>query len=251
MPPVDLRKLFKPRSVEEVAHLDSRGLQHVDVEPFVGVEIEHQAVWLVEMIERHAPIVNLNRADLHEPEQTCLAVKIKIGLLALAAGNGNLLDRVAHALHGVALEEALPLNSLRTADEADRAIDDIRENVGRDRLVVLGEVELGDANLRIEHLVGARERDAVEHRIALRLRFCCNAFCWSQFSLLAARNVTSHVSRRLVFAQALKAWMAQAAVARPFGIFHLADELRLEPYRVLALDRRHLDKGRLSSARAA
>ena len=177
MPPVDFRKLFESEIGEEVAHLDRRSFQHVDVELLVRVEIEHEAIGLVEMIERHAPIVNLNGADLHEPEQACLALKIEIGLLALAAGNGNLFDRIAHALHSVALEEALPVNALRAADEADRAVDHVRENVRRDRLVVAGEVELGDAHLRIEHLVGARERDAVEYGLALRLRLCCNAFC--------------------------------------------------------------------------
>src|SRR4029079_15720783 len=109
-------------------------------------------------------------------------------------------------------------NSLRTADEADRAVDHVRENVRRDRLVVARKVAVGAAHLPLEDLVAARGGEAVEHRIALRFRlpFCCNAFCWSQFSLLAARNVTSHVSRRLVFAQALKAWMAEAGRARPF-----------------------------------
>src|SRR5262245_31730009 len=164
-----LQEALESEIGEEVARLDGSRFQHVDVESLVRVEVEYQAVRLVEMIERHAPIVNLNRADLHEPEQTRLAGDIEIGLFALAAGDRNLLDRIDHALHGVALEEALPLNSLRTTDEADRAVDHIREDVGRDRLVIEGEVELGDAYLRIEHLVGARERDAVEHGIALRL----------------------------------------------------------------------------------
>jgi hypothetical protein len=53
---------------EEVAHLDGGGFKHVDVEPFVRVEIEHQAIGLVEMIERYAPIVNLDSADLRQPE---------------------------------------------------------------------------------------------------------------------------------------------------------------------------------------
>src|SRR5689334_21241217 len=70
---------------EEIAHLDGSGLERGEIEPFVGIEIEYQPVGLLDMAERHAPIVDLERADLHQPEQSLLIADIEIGLLALAA----------------------------------------------------------------------------------------------------------------------------------------------------------------------
>ena len=151
---------------EEVAHLLRGSLQDGDVEILVGIEIEHEPVRLVDMFERHAPVVNFQRGDLHEPEQAVFIVDIEIGLLGLAAGNGNLLDRLAHALHGVALEEPLAVDALGTAHQADRPLDDVTQHGVRHRLVIAGEVELGDPDIGIEHLVGARQRDPAERDVA-------------------------------------------------------------------------------------
>ncbi len=118
------------------------------------------------MIERHAPIVDLEHPDLHQPEQAALVLDIEIFLLALAAGDGDLLDRLAHALHGVALEEAFFGVALRTAHEADRAVHRVRQHEGGNGLVIAGEVELGEADIGIEHPVGIGERDPAEGRIA-------------------------------------------------------------------------------------
>ena len=118
------------------------------VEALVGIEIEHEPIGLVDMVERHAPIVDLERADLHQPEQTRLVVDIEIVLLALAARDRDLLDRLAHALHGVALEEMLLVDAFRTAHQADRPFHDVRQHEGRDGLVIVGEVELGEADIR-------------------------------------------------------------------------------------------------------
>ncbi len=52
--------------------------------------------------------------------------------------------------------------------------------------------------------------------------------------------------RFLVVAQALEAWMPEPPVTRRFREGDLADELRLEPHRVLALLARHLFEGRIA-----
>ena len=57
-------------------------------------------------------------------------------------------------------------------------------------------------------------------------------------------QLAADLSCHLVLAQSLKARMAQAAVLGPLGVGDLADERRLEPHRILALCRRHLDEGR-------
>ncbi len=146
--------------------------------PCVGIEIEDEPVGLVDMVERHAPIVDLERADLHQREQALRVFDIEIFPLQLAARDVDLLDRRTHALHGVALEEAFLGVAFRATHEADRPIDDVGEHLGRDRLVIAGEVELGQAGIGKEHLVGIGECDAGEGAaIAFPFRCAAAGFC--------------------------------------------------------------------------
>src|SRR5215831_19006223 len=152
------------------------------------------------MIERHAPIVNFKPADLRKPEQPRLVLDIEIFLLALAAADGDLLDRVTHALHGVALEEAILVAALWAAYEADRSVDNVRKDVSRNRPVVDREVKFGDPDIWIEDLVGARELDPAKHRFAFGLRFA-TALLLSHIGLLVALNVASYVNRPFILAR--------------------------------------------------
>src|SRR5262249_56084836 len=70
----------------------------------------------------------------------------------------------------MALEEALFRIAFRTAHEADRPVDDIGQHGGGDRLVIAGEGELGEAELRGEYPVGGGERDAGKYRLTLLFR---------------------------------------------------------------------------------
>ena len=99
--------------------------------------------------QRHAPIVDLERADLHQPEQSRRIVDIEIVLLGLAARNWDFLDRLAHALHAVALEEMLAVDAFGAAHQADRPSRDVRQHVRRDDLVIAREIELGEADIGI------------------------------------------------------------------------------------------------------
>src|SRR5262249_35887294 len=196
------------------------------------------------MIERHAPIVYFKHADLRKPEEPRLVFDIEIFLLALAAADGDLLDRVTHTLHGVALEEAILVAALWAAHEADRSVDDVRKDVGRNRLIVGREVKFGDPDIWIEDLVGARELDPTKHRIAFGLRFA-TALLLSHIGLLVARSVASYVNRPLILAQALKARMPQPSIAGPLGEGDLRDKSWFKPHRALPLLERHLHERRL------
>ncbi len=80
-----LEEALQAQIGEEVAHLYGGRLEHREVEILVGIEIENDAVGLVDVRERHAPIVDFERAYLHQTKQALFAVDIEIGLLALAA----------------------------------------------------------------------------------------------------------------------------------------------------------------------
>ena len=109
--------------------------------------------WLTCLIE-NSPIVILKRADLHETEQALLAVDLEIAVLGLSARNGDFLDGLTHALHGVALEETLTTDAVWAPHQTDRPLDEVRKHERGDNVVILGDVELGDAGAGVVNLIG-------------------------------------------------------------------------------------------------
>src|SRR4029079_12236566 len=157
-----LEEALEAELIEKITHLDRGGLEDRKVEILVWVEIENDVVGLADLGQRNAPIVDLERADLHQPEQARRVVDIEISLLALAAGDRNFFDGAAHALHGMALEEMLPFDSIGAAHQADRPSRHVWQHVGRNALVIASDLELGDADARIVDLAGVAQRDAGE-----------------------------------------------------------------------------------------
>ncbi len=60
---------LQPEIGKEVAGLNRRILQALEVEPLVRIEIEDDSVGLVDILQRDAPVVDLQHADLHQAEQ--------------------------------------------------------------------------------------------------------------------------------------------------------------------------------------
>ena len=99
-----------------------RGLAHrFEVEPLVGIEVEHQPVGLLDILDPRAPAVELDRSHLHAGQQAVGGVDVEVGLLVpVLLHDADVLDRVAEAAGVVLLEEAFLGAALRTADQADR-----------------------------------------------------------------------------------------------------------------------------------
>ena len=99
------------------------------------------------------PRVVFDGGDLRGGDQTFDAVDLDVGL-AVAFDLGQR-EQVRHALHFMALEEALAINAVRSPDDGAGSALQVLDHPGTDLLEVLRKVELGVAvRLRPERLVG-------------------------------------------------------------------------------------------------
>src|SRR5688500_9930035 len=101
-----------------------RGLSDLrEIEPLVRIEIEDEAVGLLDIGDEAAPAMELDRAHLDAGHDPVEIVDIKIGFdQAVLLANIDMMDMLAEAAGVVLLEETVFRASLRAADEADRAV---------------------------------------------------------------------------------------------------------------------------------
>ena len=131
---------------KQVAKPHSRFFHLVEIEPDVGVEIEHQPVGMLELADLAAPAVELDRPHLHAGEDPARVLDVEIILdLAVALLDRNMLYVRAHRAIVVLLEETLLGPALGAADQADRPLGHVDQHQWLDRGVIIGEVALGEA----------------------------------------------------------------------------------------------------------
>ena len=133
------------------------------------------------------------------------------------------------------LEEALAVDAVRRAHQAERPVDDERLHARPDRFVVVEQILLADAGLRPQQLVGIAQRHGrapglpsawLVGRAATGSTFSGCAAIFGRFD-----GFRNDFLGRLVLAQALEGRLAQDAVAGPAAEFDLGDQLRLAPRR--------------------
>ncbi|MNX84590.1 hypothetical protein D3C86_1163980 [compost metagenome] len=169
-----------------------------------GVDIHGDHVRLFPIGGGHAPWVDFKRGRLHERHQA-----IKIGdadqrFTALVLGIPDLLNRLVDAAPGMFLEEALPLNPFRAAQQCQRPVDDKGRDVPPDLRIIIGKPLLRHAIVRPVQPVRMGELDrrlrrlGVGHGLLLAFDFSCG----------------------LVFAQPPERGMTQIAISRPCAKLH-------------------------------
>ena len=136
--PVDFSHVWNPSASHELSC--RADLRPRDVRP--RVEIEAHAVGAPGLVDVGEPGVDLADAHLRERDQPLRRVEVEELVLAMLDRVGEAKDRLRHADIGVPLVEAAFTLADRTAQERQRALEELREHDRHDRLVVAGEVEL-------------------------------------------------------------------------------------------------------------
>ena len=103
--------------------------------------------------------MDLEHTHLREADEAFRSVEgqVLFDLPVLLVGHGNAADagRKTHA--DVFLKEAGFADSFGTADDAERAVGDVRQHVIGDGKVVVGQHELGHPGFGVEDFVGMRD----------------------------------------------------------------------------------------------
>ncbi len=197
------------------------------------VEVEDEPVRPVQVRDSRPPEMQRDRAEVCHVAERLDVVHDEVVDVPLRVVRVNALgaDPRGGELGGVLLEEGLPRDPVGVAREDQGAVAEVGQEIRRHRLVVGDEVGLGIAFRRPENLfrVGDLHHLAL-HRGPRR-----------RFSFLAARPHRGLGGRKLdwllppaflgppVIPEPLEGGMADAAVGRPVGEAHLADEPRLHP----------------------
>ena len=225
-----LRKALEPREVEELLD-EQRHLDHLREADVVGrVEVEHDPVGPVGLVDARRPGVHVDAAHVDHPEEREVVVDERVvddPLLAVA-GRGRerrAPDPVRHVRRRVLLEEELALPAVGVALHRERPVVQVWHEDGSDVAVVREQVALRDALVRPEGLVEVRQLEDAR----------------SAADLGRHRHVLGdHLVSQLILAQAEVNGRPQPAVPRPLGELDLGDERRLDPGHVAAAHLRHL-----------
>ncbi len=125
-----------------------------------GIEIEHQPVGALAVVDHAAARVHFQHAALHQRDQPVEMVE-RDDLLALFLHQMEKLGRDAGAR--VLLEEALPLGAFRAAHQRQHAAGDVRAHPFPGFFVVFRQHFLGDAGVAPINAVGMGEHDPAHH----------------------------------------------------------------------------------------
>ena len=165
LPPVVLRKLSRPARLRRLRTSAAAAAEGGPGEGFVGVEVEDEAVGVLEVVVGGTPGVDFEDAHLGEAgEGFGLGVgggdgDVGFGDAGFLVGDVDAGDAGREGVVDVLLEEAGFAGALGAADERERAVDDVREHALGDGEVVVGELALGEVGAGVEDLVGVGEAE--------------------------------------------------------------------------------------------
>ena len=172
-----LQEGLEPKVLEPRSHLDSSVCKSAPRDLCVRVEVEDDAVRVLEIAVPGTPRVQFKDAHLGKTSQPlrCRQSYVRLQFAGLFVRHIDGLDPLRERRACVLLEEAGFGRALRTADQRNRSASNLRKHMRRDGPVVVGQLLLGQFRLRIDGLVGVGEADgSVEsHRSAL----CRGLFC--------------------------------------------------------------------------
>ena len=199
-------QLGRPSSVEQVAQRQRRRAQHLRLVSG-RVEVEDADVGVVQVRRARRPDVRRDACS-GSPSRAAIACRVTSGWCTVPPFFGTS-TRSSHS--GKPFETSFCKKPFfadagRVALHRDRTAADVRQHDRRDRLVVGGELALGDPVVGEQHLLGMRDHDVSLHDLA----------------------------RRLVGADAEQPRMAQLAVHRPLDERDLHDDLGPHPVRAQA-----------------
>ena len=201
-----------------------------EVEPLVGVQVEHQPVGLFDILHPAAPAVELDRPHLDAGKHAIGIVDPQIGFgRSVLFANVDMMDMVAEAACVMLLEEALLGTSLRTTHQTDRAMGEPGEQDRRDRGIIVGELTLGDLRVGKDHAV-----TAADLHVALRRG-------WRR-----GGGFGHDLGGRLVVAQRDEAGVADDVFGGEFGKGDLRDQLGRDPVCAACRDLGHIGGRRLA-----
>ena len=248
LPPDSSGKLFRPRSSSSALQPHRRGLNLVEVETDVGIEVEHQPVGIFDLVDLAAPAVELDRPHLHAGEQALDVVEVEIVLDRLRRSpRSGYASRAGRTCPCRASGKNIRRCGRRAADQGHRAIRGIDHDQRLDRRVIVGKVFLGSPSsgkiTRSGLLISIPKSSAVA------LRFFPSSLRPSD-AFRCSRHFPHNLRRRLVLAQCDEAWMTKDSVVSELGEGDFGDELGLDPVSALAIRARHLDR-RLVDRQAA
>ena len=104
------REALEAEVLEQRSQPHRRVLHLVEIEPDVGIEVEHQPVGIFDLVDLAAPAVELDRAHLHAGEQALDVVEVEIVLgVAVLLLDRDVLHVRAEGALVVLLEEASPV----------------------------------------------------------------------------------------------------------------------------------------------
>jgi len=102
---------------QAVAHIARTRLHVRPAHAFAGVQIEHQPVRMLGILDRRAPRVQLQRVHLHQLQQATRIIDVDVVLAAALLLQRHRMHGVAQAGAMVLLEEAGLADAIRAAQQ--------------------------------------------------------------------------------------------------------------------------------------
>ncbi len=146
--------------LEQTAQGLGRRDRAVERQAVVGIEVEDHLVGPLEGLDARAPHVELERAHLHERENALQRVDRRVGRRPVGLADRHRDHALRELLDAVLLKEALAAHALRAAHQRERPPRDVRQKQRGDLFVVAGDLELGQADVRIHHAIGMADGHA-------------------------------------------------------------------------------------------
>src|SRR5262249_31139522 len=250
LPAGSLEKTFEAQILEPLPGF-SRGDEHrLPGDTVARIEIEDQPVGMIQILDGRPPRVNLEHARLHQANETFQIVDGEHWLRLADIDRTNGFGKTGPGMLRI---EALMHGTGRTAHEAQRSPDDMRQDPVGDVYIEFRETLLGDALPLPQDTLRMGEAETAQH---IRRASGCD------FGVLRRRStrlLAHDLLRRLVLPQPLEGCLPQHVVVGPAAELRFGDKARLDPDHAL-LDARgkrpperrlcRLDLGKLLTERA-
>src|SRR5262249_36499172 len=150
-----LEKALQAEPLQQGAQQESRTAQGFRVVAR-GIEVEDADVGVPEARDARSPHVRRDRVLVGHPDERPSVGDERVAHCAAPLRDLDTLEPVGAALADILLPEALRADAARVALERDWTAPDVGQHRGSDRLVVRGQLALGDPVVGEEHLLRVR-----------------------------------------------------------------------------------------------
>src|SRR2546425_4522910 len=155
-----LDKALEPQCAQRVAD-DARAADDASPRHLLArIEVEHESVGMLDVVDDAVPGVDFEDAHLHETDDSGNIGGDEIFPELLLLLNAYSLERRGRPHLGVLHVEALRAQPFGAANERQRPALHVGHDPVADALVIAREVELREAELRVDHAVRVRDADA-------------------------------------------------------------------------------------------